>query len=274
MAIQTLSADLLAVVTKCSSPRSLLLVVYEGHSSALNLPSGGSEVLIYGANTPQATTVRWSLVDNMIGGCRGDVVVIMDSCYSTAAALDRPGREYVFASSFESPTPASLQICFTRRLIDCLRQVNGKTTIAQLHARLLVAANQPGHQLQVTPVYVANYQKPSVTLEPLPTGLISRPELRGLQATGQLSDGKVLLSGYLKSTTSIPEVNQWKAWLAREIPEAVADIKIEAVFHSTSCVCLLTVPTAVWHTIRNDEAYKFIAFVDSHNLLTNQFSNA
>lgn len=64
---------------------------------------------------------------------------------------------------------------------------------------------------------------------------------------------------------------QWKSWLSSAIPKGVADIKVEAAFNST--LCLLTVQIAVWDMPKNGEAYKFVAFAESSNLLCSSSSS-
>lgn len=195
----------------------------------------------------------------------GDVLVIMDSCYSGAAAMGPGEFEYLVASGFESPAAAHPPECFSRRLTDLLKNLpSPEITVAQIHAQLVKQANKRGSQLDYTPVHVASKGKPSITLRPL---LKMQREVNSLRKSDELADGKVLVSVLLQGKTSVPDVKQWQAWLSNHIPENVADIKIEAVFESHSSLCLLTMPTAVWNMLKHDSAYQFIAYVESRNIL-------
>ena len=57
-------------------------------------------------------------------------------------------------------------------------------------------------------------------------------------------------------------------------PSDVADIQVEAVFDSHSALCLLTLPIAVWDMAKNNEAFSFIAYVESSNLMNSDAFNA
>ncbi|KAN0079024.1 hypothetical protein V8E54_005537, partial [Elaphomyces granulatus] len=78
-------------------------------------------------------------------------------------------------------------------------------------------------------------------------------ELRSLrQGEKDLPDGKVLVSVLFRGKTAVPDIAQWKKWLAREIPSDVAEIKVEAVFRSFSGLCLLTMPIAIWDMVKHN----------------------
>ena len=71
----------------------------------------------------------------------------------------------------------------------------------------------------------------------------------------------------LKKRPQHQMLHSGKAWLSRNIPSDVANISIEAVFESNSTVCLFTLPIAVWDMVRSNEAFDFVAYVKSHNIL-------
>lgn len=198
----------------------------------------------------------------------GDVLAILDSCFSSAAAMVGGQIEYLVASGFESPASAFIHRSFTRRLIELLRsQINPVTTVAQIHAKLVSQANQPANRLDNTPVHIAANNKPSITLRPLQG--VPR-EVAALNKGDELADGKILVSVLLQGKTSIPSVREWEIWLARAIPEKVADIKIEAVFETGSILCLMTMPIAVYDMLKGhhpEGAYGFVAYVDSNNIM-------
>ncbi|KAE8353385.1 hypothetical protein BDV28DRAFT_133226 [Aspergillus coremiiformis] len=254
-----------ALISQYDTPTTLFIIVYEGHSD-VNLKQAVSPIQIMGAVYQGATSIPWAFVEaDLATIVHADVFIMLDSCFSTGAAMGPTAYEYLAASAFESPAAANIDLSLTHRFIDLLNELETQEiTVAQVHAKLVRKANHAESCLLYTPVHVASEQKPSVTLHPL-QGL-SR-EVASLRKTGELADGKVLVSVLVKGKTSIPNVEQWINWLATSIPEDVADIKIEAVFESKSSLCLLTMPIAVWDMVKYDESYSFVAFVESHNIL-------
>lgn len=82
-----------------------------------------------------------------------------------------------------------------------------------------------------------------------------------------MADGKVLVHVSLQDKTSTPDIEDWKRWLSTAIPEAVADVKVEAIFDSyLSSLCLITLPIVVWDMLKGNEAFQFVAFVESNKL--------
>jgi hypothetical protein len=202
-----------------------------------------------------------------------DLLFIMDCCYaSIAAAGPESGNfEYLVASAQESMASPIVETSFSRRLIDILLSLEEPVTVAQVHEILVNQANDPRSRLDYTPVHVVRASKPSITLSPV----IRVPrELKSLRRDRDHSDGKVLVSVLVRGKTTIPDIVQWKKWLAREIPSDVADIQVEAVFDSHSALCLLTLPIAVWDMAKNNEAFSFIAYVESSNLMNSDAFNA
>ena len=197
-----------------------------------------------------------------------DTLVIMDTCFSAAVAMGPGNVEYLAASASESQATASVANSFTRRFIDLLKSIDTPDiTVAQIHSKLVKGANEPNSKLYHTPVHVATTERPSITLRP--THKIPR-EVATLNSTGEFADRKVLVSILLEGKTSIPEVEEWKRWLTSTIPNRIADIKVEAVFESHSSLCLMTMPLAVWDMLKQSEAYGFVAYVESHNILLSQ----
>ncbi|PYI07138.1 hypothetical protein BO78DRAFT_460749 [Aspergillus sclerotiicarbonarius CBS 121057] len=248
------------MLSSYDSPDTLFIVVYEGHSDA-----------DYRQTIASLISVPWSFVEAELATVKGDVLMLFDSCFSSRATMGYENFEYLAASAFESPAAASIDMSFTRRIIDLLSQVDTELTVSQIHAELVQHANRPGSQLDYTPVHVAAKDKPSVTirrLEALPR------ELRGLRRTAELGDGKALVTVRITGKTSVPDIGQWIKWLSTSIPEDVADIKLEGVFESDSSLCLLTMPTAVWNMVRHNESFEFVSFVQSGNLLDRYSTNA
>ncbi|PKY08866.1 hypothetical protein P168DRAFT_278414 [Aspergillus campestris IBT 28561] len=132
-----------------------------------------------------------------------------------------------------------------------------RASLAEIHARLVKETNQPDRELFYTPIHVSSAKNPSITLRPLYRGprKVTAPE-----RTCELADGKVLISILIGEKTAIPDVNP------------IANIKVEAVFesNSNSSLCRVTMPVAVWDMLKRSEAYSFVAYAESHNLLLDQ----
>ncbi|KAK6811242.1 hypothetical protein RU639_013018 [Aspergillus parasiticus] len=227
---------------KYDTPTSLFIIVYEGHSSITD-----KGFTLYGSRcyTP---AIPWMMIEGELTRIRqADKLLTLDSCFSTAAAIEGGNNEYLAASSSESQASGCVERSFTRRFLDLLANLNcPEITVAQLHAKLVKEANNPKSELDYTPVHISSVDKPSITLRPLQK---MPREVAALRRTGEL-----LKSGRDGSLIS-------------DIPEAVVDVKIEAVFESMSSLCLVTMPVAVWDMLKGNDAYGFIAYVESHNLL-------
>ena len=67
----------------------------------------------------------------------------------------------------------------------------------------------------------------------------------------------------------LPDVEQWKRWLLTFAPSYInsIDVCLEGTFTSGSGILLLTPPVAVWDVLRDNDAYVFVDYVTSHNLL-------
>ncbi|KAL3469916.1 hypothetical protein BJX99DRAFT_264734 [Aspergillus californicus] len=256
-----------SIIDKHDSANSLFIFAYEGHSS---VPEGvGPLGLTLFGSSSKDPTLSWAFVEALLFPIRhADTLIILDSCFSTAAAMGTSRHEYLAAAAMESQATDVIEKSFTRRLIDLLQNLEDPViSVSQVHARLVKEANNPGSDLLHTPVHVAStMDKPSITLRPVANIPREMASLRKTSAT--LSDGKVLVTILLEGKTSVPQVEEWKRWLSSRIPEDVAEIRLEAVFdESNSSLCLVTIPVAVWNMLQGYEAYKFVAYVESHNIL-------
>jgi hypothetical protein len=67
-----------------------------------------------------------------------------------------------------------------------------------------------------------------------------------------------------------PDVAEWRNWLRRQIPTDVAEIDVEGIFEASSKVVLLRLPVAVWDMLPDHDAYSFVGYVRSSNLIVKQ----
>ena len=107
---------------------------------------------------------------------------------------------------------------------------------------------------------------PSIHLAPLPLKEVSLPTSPNLEAP---SDTKVLLAISVARDVDF-SVTKWANWLKTD--QAPAEImkieaRLESAYESNSTIVILSVPTLAWSRMVDRDAYNFIGFVRSENLL-------
>jgi hypothetical protein len=150
---------------------------------------------------------------------------------------------------------------FSNHLIDILQEVQDDAiTIASINAEMVNTALSAG--LEATPWHCARVGEPSITLKPRKPAIFSSDERKQPE-----SHGRVLISVSFAGMDTKPDYQQFVDWIAQNVPENVADIRVEAVFGSRSSLYIISVPTEVWVMMPDDEAYSFVGHVTSNNLL-------
>jgi hypothetical protein len=201
----------------------------------------------------------------------GDVLYIIDACYPCSIAVGN-SRETLAASSIEMTSDArtkGLQ-SFTQAFCQTIRADPNIATIAQIHARLLSQwqDENKGNHLQTTPVHkaAAGFDRPSIILTPsnVPPVML-KPD--------QSDTAKVLIKVELDDNIP-PNLAEWRNWLRRQIPTNVAKIEIEGVFEGNSKIVLLRLPVAIWDMLPDHDAYSFVGYVRSSNLVVKQLETA
>jgi len=114
----------------------------------------------------------------------------------------------------------------------------------------------------------ASFDRPSIILAP-PNGppATLKPD--------QSDTPKVLIT--VKLDDRIPlNLTEWRNWLRRQIPTNVAEIEIdvEGVFEASSKFVLLRLPVAIWDMLPDYDAYSFVGYVRSSNLIVKQLEIA
>jgi hypothetical protein len=159
---------------------------------------------------------------------------------------------------------------FTQAFCQTIRADPGPATVAQIHARLISQWQDKakGNYLQTTPVYkaAASFDKPSIILAP---SNVPPVKLK----PGQSDTPKVLITVHLDDETPL-NLAEWRNWLRRQNPTNVAEIHVEGVFETGSKLVLLRLPVAIWDMLPDDDAYSFVGFVQSSNLIVEQFETA
>ena len=194
----------------------------------------------------------------------GDILYIIDACYSCSIAIDNP-RETLAASAIEMTSDSRIKglQSFTQAFCQTIRADSNIATVAQIHARLLSQWQDMSkdNYLQTTPVHkaAASFDKPSIILAPsnVPPVML-KPD--------QSDTAKVLIKVKLDDNIP-PNLAEWRNWLRRQIPTNVAQIEIEGVFEGNSKVVLLRLPVAIWDMLPDHDAYSFVDYVRSSNLV-------
>ena len=107
---------------------------------------------------------------------------------------------------------------------------------------------------------------PSIHLAPIPVEGASPPTALELGAS---VDTRVLLAVSVAQNTEF-SVTDWITWLnTNKAPAEILniDVRIESAYKSHSTLVLLSVPTLAWSRMVDRDAYNFIGFVRSENLL-------
>jgi len=203
----------------------------------------------------------------------GDVLYIIDACYSCSVAVAN-SRETLAASAIEmtSDSRAEGLQSFTQAFCQTILADPSPATVAQIHARLISQwqDESKGNHLQTTPVHkaAASFDTPSIILAP-PN--IPREALK----PDQSDTAKVLITVKLDDTIP-PNLAEWRNWLRRQIPTNVAkiEVEVEGVFEANSKVILLRLPVAMWDMLPDHDAYSFVGYVGSSNLLIKQLEAA
>jgi len=197
----------------------------------------------------------------------GDVLYIIDACYSCSVAVAN-SRETLAASAIEmtSDSRAEGLQSFTQAFCQTIRADPSPATVAQIHARLISQwqDTNKGNYLQTTPVHKANasFDKPSIILAPLNVPLATlKPD--------QSDTAKVLITVKLDDRIP-PNLAEWRNWLRGQIPTNVAEIEVEGVFEGNSKVVLLRLPVAIWDMLPDHDAYSFVGYVRSSNLVVKE----
>ncbi|PKY06174.1 hypothetical protein P168DRAFT_316194 [Aspergillus campestris IBT 28561] len=259
--LPSLTEHLIAWSRRNSGDDTLRVLVYSGHASSAGTVApywnlGGR--CDRNTGSLQGPQFNWWGVRETLEVYPGDSCYIFDCCSAASGALNAyNGAEFMAACAWEQTATSNLNFCFTRVLIDELRQLDGRPeTLASIYARIFRYAQQ--NQVAATPVHIPKRNSPSVTIG----RNHSRPPIT---RKSEQNTYNVLLS--VKVREEIPlDPTQWKQWLTRNIPPNVqsANITIEGAFQGSSLL-LFSVPVEVWTMLpANDSSYTFVGHVKSH----------
>lgn len=123
-------------------------------------------------------------------------------------------------------------------------------------------------RLKYTPILamLSEQSAPSIHLAPLPVEGTSPPTSL---KPGALTDTRVLLAISVAQNVEL-SVRNWVDWLNTDkapVEILKIDARIESAYDSHSTLFLLSVPTLAWSRMVDRDAYSFIGFIRSENLL-------
>ena len=218
------------------------------------------------------------------------VLIILDCCFAANAARDTSEgttKELLAACGRENPTLGVGDRSFTSALIEELQSFgNMPFTVAMLHMRLVSVR----WRLAFTPIYalLSEHGGHSITIRPFPendksSAPFDKPKDVDTDCM-QLSDDdssspslasetRVLLSVSVAEEAPV-NVFEWVSWLTNQAPWEVTkiDMRVESVFRSHSTLLLMSIPVFAWAKLPENNAYRFIGFIKSDDLLGDRIS--
>jgi hypothetical protein len=193
---------------------------------------------------------------------------IIDACYSCSIAVESP-RETLAACAIEMKSDSRTKDLqsFTPAFCQTIRANPSPATVAQIHARLISQwqNDSKDNHLQTIPVHkaAASFDTPSIILAPSNVP----------PKSDQSDTAKVLITVKLDDRIP-PNLAEWRNWLRRQIPSNVAEIGVEGVFEANPKVVLLRLPVAIWDMLPDHDAYSFVGYVRSSNLVVKELETA
>jgi hypothetical protein len=197
-----------------------------------------------------------------------DVLVILDCCYASSSVVENSaGPEVLAASTWHTTAGAALSTSFTQNLINELKRLNGNlASVASIYAQ--IHRNTKSYtDIAACPLHIPKIGRDSTILSKLRTPTVRRQSIIGPL---QPKDERVVITVHLSDHNGAPpDLTQW-TWLTSNLPSHVSktQITVEGVFDSDSFVILVSMPLEVWTMLPDgDDAYSFVSFVKSGNLL-------
>ena len=185
----------------------------------------------------------------------------------------RNGPELVAASNWESQAGSALNTSFTKILTRELEHLDGSAcSVAHIYAKLHREALK--NNIAAPPIHVAHPTKASIILEKLGSQAVRKSKRHQAFRINALKDSepRVLITVRLQEDAQVRDLVGWKEWITKNIPPSVdpSQITVEAQFDAGSTVLLVAVPIEIWTALPPNDAYGFVAFVQSSNCLLQQ----
>lgn len=250
----------------------LTIYVYSGHGTPS--PNKGSHYWIHGTADGYNKNIKldWAAISSAFtssGSSAGDILFILDSCYPSYLAKE-DGPELLAIGDSNSIATTGLDVSFTKTLCKVLKDTNGAaTSIANIYSMMI------GQNITHMPTHVCKSNQASIVLHKINDGnapLMKRPEFRVSPATRHWIDTThVLITVRMREHPKIGNLSMPYIVTDSSGEGLVFDapIEIHGYFASDSgAVVLVAMPIELWTTLpASDEAYDFVSFVRSKNLL-------
>jgi hypothetical protein len=225
--------------TERNDTRDVLKIVYYNGFSFLD--DNREMVLSSSRYQEQASTIRWSGIQQILEEACSDTLIIMDAAYypSSKMVRQRGVMELIAASASEDHYNILDRSSFTRNLSEQLRaratqRLPTALSAADLHSKLLslypkmIHDKHPGKDLisrHPSPLHMqmsGNPRLPSITLTPVqPRAPFSPVSPHGPQLTLTI-----------RLTDETLNVENWAEWL-RLMPEGIKDVRVEGPYPTT-----------------------------------------
>ncbi|EFY86342.1 hypothetical protein MAC_07646 [Metarhizium acridum CQMa 102] len=222
----------------CDQRDVLKIVYYAGHTC---LDGNREMILTSSRDKDQASTIRWSGMQQILEETCADVLILMDAAYYPSSKIvRRKGVLELLAASASEDHAASLGRCaFTRALSELLSARAARSaplSVVELHALLLshypkiVRDTTPERETVTTfpvPLHTmmsGNSRLPSVFLSPIHHHSPMR------NSFSYENNPQLHLS--IRLTDDNVDIESWNEWL-RLMPEGVKDVKIDGPFRPT-----------------------------------------
>ncbi|PSK55673.1 hypothetical protein B9Z65_4551 [Elsinoe australis] len=253
-------------------PNHLNIIVYSGHSDfdpTLGLTLFGN----FDKRGNQVEPVfEWSRNEGILD-CdnHGRVLLIFDSCFSGAASRRKKGPELVAASDSLKQASADVMTCFTKALIQKLKDLAGAPkSIAEICHELDREISRGSSILLVSPKHIGEKGRDSIVLERLTN---ERPTKKSRRDSMPKEHTQyVQMSVHLKADQDI-SYGDWEKWLTTGLPRSVKhiDIEVQSICPTPDFVVIFTIPRIFWDCLdEQSSAYNFIAHVSGKNCLQRQ----
>ena len=214
------------------------------------------------------TAVKMATLDQE----KADVLYLLDSCYSAAAALS-PGKELIAATSIEDVTPAPGYNSFTSSIVQELNSaIRNQHYLTASQLWFLLLNDKHRGKLEFTPIHseamVGPQPRTSILLAPL--GNKGQANINPWPLTNanliplgtRSSDLRVMLSVKLKDGNH-KTLDEMKNWVTTQRPQGVEDIGIAFVYiaPSSSIILVFIIPAPAYYCLASHEAISFMSYV-------------
>lgn len=250
--------------------------------------------------------LEWNPIQNSIS-TKGDVLIILDCCYSGASLLDDhskgriPTTQILTACSKGQKTPAgpnSFTMNFVKAITDLLVTGKTKISITELYSVLVgTCTPQPFHvqrgpgnivlerlldpnapeQDQFLSVYHPKSRGSSFSSAVDGRTIFSpslKPEDAAITDTSSVSSNSSLLVTLVVRVREDVSLNaaNWEHMLDALPPEEAAElasvkVQVEAAMPTNSTMLIISIPMEHWLLLPSNPAYTFLGFVKGHNML-------